>query len=349
MAYVTLKDIAKKAGVSKAVVSYVLNRKEKKYRIAPETCEKVRRIAEEANYIPHLAASGFRLGRTKIIGLIVQDISYPFYSEVAKGVSDYAHRNNFNVIYGSSYEDLEREKELVYSLMAQRVDGIILLPLSVSAADYLEIVKDRGVPIVLFQKALKKSPFPSATFDDFKGTYIATEYLIKLGHSAIGFCGTRNEIEMVRIIEQSREQGFQQALIDYGLKPSKARIFRFTDYVRDVMVKQVRRFLTRKNLPRALICLSDHIAAEIMIAAREKGIEIPRDMSIMGNNDMEICTYLTPKLSTVHFPRYRVGELLTEILLEQIKAKKRKKETPLRHELLMPSLVIRDSCSPPCR
>lgn len=347
MGYVKLDDIAREAGVSKAVVSYVLRGKHKEYRISPATCRRVREITERLNYIPHVSASGFRQGGTRMLGLIVQDIAYSFYSELAKGVSDEAQKYRYNVIFCSSYEDCEREKKLVHSLMGQRVDGLILLPLNPSGADYLESIWEMEVPFVLFQKTMPDNPYFSATFDDFHGTRLATDHLLGLGHREVAFCGTCNSIEMVQIIERAREEGFRQAFLDRGLDPADGRVFRFHDFEHEVMEEEVRRFLQRPDRPTALACISDELAACMLLTAQSLGLQVPRQLSIIGNDDRDICQYLRPQLSSVHFPRYEMGTLLADIILEQIRAKAEKEEIKVRHELIRPELVLRESCAPP--
>lgn len=345
--YVRLDDIARTAGVSKAVVSYVIRNKAAKYRISDETCKRVRQIVKQLGYIPHAFASSLRSGGFKMLGLVVQDISYQFYSELARGVTDLAHEHGYNVIYCSTYSSLVREKELVFSLLAQRIEGLILLPANPTRASYLNVLVDRGVPLVLFQNTPPDKPLSSATFDDAHGTYLATHHLLSLGHRKVMFCGTCNSLEMVQIIERSREKGFLRALQEFGISDESRRIFRFHDHKSAILKKEVTAFFRRRELTTGLVCISDHLAMSMVLEAQSAGLRVPQNISIIGNDDIDFCQYLRPELSSVHFPRYEMGQKLASMIFEQIKAAAEQHPANPRHDLMLPTLALRGSCGAP--
>ena len=180
---VSLKDIAEAAGVSTALVSFVLNGKKKEYRVGEETAKRILKIAQEMNYQPNIAAKSLRSGRTKTIGVVVSDISNPFFSQLARILEDEATKRGYTVLFGSSDEDTEKMDRVVSNLINKGVDGLIIVPCENSEKSIGSLV-DNNVPIVLFDRYFPEINVSYVALNNCNATYIATKYLLDSGYKA---------------------------------------------------------------------------------------------------------------------------------------------------------------------
>ena len=210
---ISLKDIAEAAGVSTALVSFVLNGKRKEYRVGEETAQRILKIANDMNYQPNLAAKSLRSGKTKTIGLVVSDISNPFFSQLARVLEDEAAKQNYTVLFGSSDENKDKMNSLVGNLINKGVDGLIIVPCEGSERIIASLVYD-NVPIVLFDRYFSDINVSYVALNNFNASYVLTKHLIEVGYNAP--CMVAYDVDLIHMKEGVR--GYKKAMGDVGKK-----------------------------------------------------------------------------------------------------------------------------------
>ena len=210
---ISLKDIAEAAGVSTALVSFVLNGKRKEYRVGEETAQRILKIANDMNYQPNLAAKSLRSGKTKTIGLVVSDISNPFFSQLARVLEDEAAKQNYTVLFGSSDENKDKMNSLVGNLINKGVDGLIIVPCEGSERIIASLVYD-NVPIVLFDRYFSDINVSYVALNNFNASYVLTKHLLEVGYNAP--CMVAYDVDLIHMKERVR--GFKKAMGDVGKK-----------------------------------------------------------------------------------------------------------------------------------
>ena len=210
---ISLKDIAEAAGVSTALVSFVLNGKRKEYRVGEETAQRILKIANDMNYQPNLAAKSLRSGKTKTIGLVVSDISNPFFSQLARVLEDEAAKQNYTVLFGSSDENKDKMNSLVGNLINKGVDGLIIVPCEGSERIIASLVYD-NVPIVLFDRYFSDINVSYVALNNFNASYVLTKHLLEVGYNAP--CMVAYDVDLIHMKERVR--GYKKAMGDVGKK-----------------------------------------------------------------------------------------------------------------------------------
>ena len=198
---ISLKDIAEAAGVSTALVSFVLNGKRKEYRVGEETAQRILKIANDMNYQPNLAAKSLRSGKTKTIGLVVSDISNPFFSQLARVLEDEAAKQNYTVLFGSSDENKDKMNSLVGNLINKGVDGLIIVPCEGSERIIASLVYD-NVPIVLFDRYFSDINVSYVALNNFNASYVLTKHLLEVGYNAP--CMVAYDVDLIHMKERVR-------------------------------------------------------------------------------------------------------------------------------------------------
>ena len=210
---ISLKDIAEAAGVSTALASFVLNGKRKEYRVGEETAQRILKIANDMNYQPNLAAKSLRSGKTKTIGLVVSDISNPFFSQLARVLEDEAAKQNYTVLFGSSDENKDKMNSLVGNLINKGVDGLIIVPCEGSERIIASLVYD-NVPIVLFDRYFSDINVSYVALNNFNASYVLTKHLLEVGYNAP--CMVAYDVDLIHMKERVR--GYKKAMGDVGKK-----------------------------------------------------------------------------------------------------------------------------------
>lgn len=210
---ISLKDIAEAAGVSTALVSFVLNGKEKEYRVGEETTQRILKIANEMNYQPNLAAKSLRSGKTKTIGLVVSDISNPFFSQLARVLEDEAAKRGYTVLFGSSDEDTEKMNRVVGSLINKGVDGLMIVPCE-NSEKFITSLVNNNIPIVLFDRYFPDINVSYVALNNFNAAYVSTKYLLDTGYNAP--CMVAYDINLIHMKERIR--GYKKAMENAGKK-----------------------------------------------------------------------------------------------------------------------------------
>jgi LacI family transcriptional regulator len=312
----SLADIAKSLGVSKTLVSLVLNNKADQYGINRETQERVRERIKEMNYQPDVLARVFRTGKTQTIGLIVSDIANPFYAALARHIEDLAWEEGYGLVICSTDENTAKEEQQVRLLMERKTDGLIISSSREGPEAFHALAADR-FPHVLVDRVFPglKSPFVSA--DNFWGASMVATHLLEQGIREIGMITTTPaHISTIR----DREQGFTSTLLTAGVE-IPARWSLNVPFGSDSrFVEESLGELARAgDLPRAIFTLNNRLTASCLFALRALNLQIPRDVALVGFDDMPWFAHSSPAISAVSQPVKAMGEQAFQMLLRQLR------------------------------
>lgn len=313
MKKVTMQDIAKKAGVSKATVSMVLNKRDEN--ISNDTRNKVLEIADDMNYIPNSLARSLNTKKTETIGIILPDITNPFFSEMARAIEDVASTLGYNVIFCNSDNEINKENKYVKLLISKLVDGVIFIP-GGRSNDNLQILIDNNVPFVLVDRYVEG-------FENFYGVYClnklgitkAVEYLVNKGRKKIAFVRGPHSVE----ISTQRLEGYTETMKKYGLFDEKL-IFE-NEFTIDGGSETTKQILELKEKVDSIIYSNDIMAFGGIKELIKKGWKIPQDISVVGYDNIEISEFMEPELTTVSQPIYEMGKCACELLINIVNGK----------------------------
>ncbi|SDI14245.1 LacI family DNA-binding transcriptional regulator [Alteribacillus bidgolensis] len=325
---VTIYDIAKKAGVSIATVSKVINNTGS---MRESTRQRVLEIMQQLNYQPSVMASALMGKKTETIGLLVPDISNPLFSEMARTIEDRAHDQGMSVIMCSTDDNPEKEKKYVELLQRKQVDGFIV-GASFHDKSLLQELIDNNIPLVMLTQDEPSLDVSKVTVDDFKGGYEATSHLLFNGHQNIAIIAEYAYSSNLRI------NGYRAAHEVYGAVSKEEYIYRTTASILNGK-KYFDKLFSRQDveLPTAIFACNDQLAIGAIQAAKEKGLQIPNDVSIVGFDDTILATTTVPGLTTIAQPIKTMGEKIVDVLIKEIKAGKSLKERFLYN----PELIVR--------
>ncbi|TCO68655.1 LacI family DNA-binding transcriptional regulator [Caldanaerobacter subterraneus] len=329
---VTIKDIARLANVSVTTVSRVINNKPEG--VSEETRQKILKLVKELGYQPNAIARGLVTKKTKTIGLIIPDISNPFFPDIARGVEDSAHIYGYNVFLCNTDDNLEKESEYIRALKEKYVDGIIFT--SSVPSDYqhiMELVRD-GVPIVMMDRRMESEEIYGVFIDNYEGGYLATKHLIDLGHRKIGCITGPLKVKNAR----ERLEGYKRALLDNGIEVDERLIFE-GDYKINSGIIGTEKLLNDNKDITAIFACNDLMAYGAYKTIRSYGYKIPDDISVVGFDDILLSQIMEPQLTTIRQPAYDMGLTAARMLIKLIEGKKVSKKIII----FKPQLVIRQS------
>ncbi len=316
---ISIKDVAKAAGVSHSTVSRALSDNPV---IAQATRSRIHRIAQKMGYAPNAIARGLVTRRTQAIGVIVTTIEDPFAAEVVRGIEEVAADHHYRVFLGTSHNDPVREVNFVRALREWRVAGVIVASSRVGAL-YQSLLKEIGAPIVLInnQKAQKARSTPrgsksevihSVAVDDRNGGALATRHLIDLGHRVIAYLGGPRD----HAASRSRLAGYRRALRQAGIAYDPSRVL-FGSGRADAGELALE-FFARSPAPTAIFCYNDMTAIGALSALKRRGLRVPDDVSLVGFDDIPFARYVDPPLTTIHQPKDEMGRLAMRMLLDLV-------------------------------
>ncbi|ODN30306.1 LacI family DNA-binding transcriptional regulator [Fervidobacterium thailandense] len=330
--FVTIKDIARAAGVSINTVSRALNNKPD---INKETKERILRIAKELGYVRDATALSLRYGLTRVVGVIFEDSSNPFYSEVLKGIEYEARKEGFNLILMNTERKYEFEEEAVKTMLSRRVDGLIIVPTQERVED-IEFIVETNIPTVVLGVRLEKNVLPQVYSDDETGAFLAVDYLIAKGRRKILFLNAF----MYKSVAQMRYAGYIRAHEKNGLKPDESLIFQIEEGVENAYSKM--KEILRSGLEfDALFCFNDMFAVGALEALKEARVSVPEQVAVVGYDDIAISRYVCPPLTTVRIDKEAEGRMAFQLLYESIRQKNWKSNP--REVKLGVELVVRES------
>lgn len=311
---ITLKDIAEAIGVSVTTVSKALNNHPD---ISKKRKAEIKEYAKKHNYIPNEMAKYFRKKKSKLIGIVLPDNANPYNARIIKGIESGLYEAGYHCIIMNNNENIEKEMEIVRMLRSLNVAGVLIAPAkgNKEGCNYL---KDAGIPYVLINRYLGRDQDAYVVIDDEYATYNATEYLATY-QNKIFFLNYLPEISS----SKNKLKGYKRALKDNNMTFSN-------EYVFESCLGQADGYSTTAQIlqhyspPFSILCHSDYVAIGVLCALQERGYQTPADVAVMGNGDIDILSFVKPRLSTVAVPKYRLGYKGAEILLNLIKQKSSK-------------------------
>lgn len=330
----TIYDVAREAGVSIATVSKILNGKGK---ISPSTKRRVLEVIERLGYQPNLLASALTGKRTYTFGLLIPDVANPFFAEVARSVEDRGQALGFTVILCSTDNRDDRLARYLAVLRQKRVDGLII-GTGVDDPRLLAALKEEGLPFTLIARDLPSLPVTSVRVDDFVGGYLAAQHLLELGHRKMVVLTE----SMTVMSSQERVRGFRQALEEAGVAFADVAVHTCAARV-DEGRRKALKVLDAADRPTAIFAGNDLIAIGVLQAAKEKGMTVPDDLSVVGFDNTVLGTICDPPLTTVAQPIEEMGKQVVDLLLRELGGEAEVKQ----RVILRPELIVRASTAPP--
>ncbi|GLR04826.1 LacI family transcriptional regulator [Vibrio hyugaensis] len=328
----TMKDIAKLAGVSTSTVSHVIN---KTRFVSEEISERVNNAAKELNYYaPSALARSLKVNRTKTIGMLVTTSTNPFFGEVVKGVERSCYHKGYSLILCNTEGDNERMRESINTLLQKRVDGLILMCSSLEGERIDVFERYPDIPVVVMDWGPMLFTSDKIQDNSLRGGYLAAKYLIDCGHQEIG-CITG---PLIKHQAQMRYEGYKRAMIEADLEFNANWIVE-SDFECEGGYQAFKKMAARGILPSSIFVSNDMMAMGVINAANELGIQIPEQLSIIGYDDIHIAKFMSPSLTTIHQPKYRLGQAAVETLLRKLNDKSDESQVVQ----LEPTLVERKS------
>lgn len=331
----SLKEVAKRAGVSVSTVSRVINHK---YLVKEDTRKKVNEVIKELEYKPDLLARGLRIQKTNLIGLLVPDIDTPFFSRLSKYIEEAALKKGYAVILCSTGNNPAKEEMFVRLFLQRKVDGIIWSRVS----DESFLLKSLGknmVPCVIFDRKLGLENIPTVALDNRMGGQMAAEHLVELGHEKIACITGPLKINICR----ERLEGFLDVLKRMNVRLPNNYIFEGNFKV-ESGINALKYFLKLPDVkrPTAIFSMNDLMAIGIMQEARKYGLFIPEDLSIIGFDNVFESSICYCPLTTISQPFEKIAEEGIKLMVKLIQKKKIRKNTVL----IKPNIIVRSSTRP---
>ena len=331
---ITIHDIAKKLDISASTVSRAL--KDNPI-ISSVTRKKIKKAAAEMGYRPNIMAANFRTKKTNTIGVIVPLINRHFFSSVISGIEEVAYDQGFTVAISQSNDKLEKEKKIAQTLFANRVDGVILsIGMETKEIEHLQLFSNRNIPLVFFDRIVDEIESDKIIVNDFEGGYKATQHLIEQGAKNIAHIGGPLNLK----IYKNRQEGYQQALTDAGLKIKDSFIFN-GNLNQDDGYNATEKLMKMEYRPDAIFCANDTTALSAIIYLQEIGIKVPDEVAIVGFSNEPFSQVVTPSISTIKQPGFLIGKKAAELIIRQINKTENKNNF---ETIVMPTeLIIRES------
>jgi LacI family transcriptional regulator len=328
----TIRDVAKKAGVSVATVSHVINGTRK---VAPETEARVRRAMEELGYQPNAIAQSLRKRTTYAIGILVSDITNPFFATLVRGAEDAALEAGYSVIMCNSDEDPQKEDMYIRALWRRRIDGMLIAPTRDGTSPALQELVKRKIPFVFVDRKAKGVEADAVLSDNIGGAYQATRYLIDCGHKRIGIIlGIQGSTTV-----EERFLGYCKALEEAGL-PLVKELVAWGNYRVNGGRQAVNQLLSLPNPPTAIFSTNNQMTLGALLEIWRRQIPVPQRLSIISFDDLDCAELLTPPLTAVLQQPYMIGYQAAKLLFHRLMDKN---DTPLREIRIPTVLQIRGS------
>jgi LacI family transcriptional regulator len=316
MKKVSISDIARKAGVSVSTVSFVMNDKAVKMRISQEVIHRVENIAREMGYRPNQLARGLRTGKTKTIGLIVENISNAFYASLAKTIEDEAKKYDYKVVYCSTDNDEEKARELINMLSQRQVDGYIITP-TLNLLDDIRRLQAENKPVVLVDRYFPPhDDIPYVLVDNYRGVTEGMDCLISKGYRKIALV----TIEVTMAHMKDRLDAYYDALIRNKITPVGEWV-KLIPYgcVRETALEEIKELLSGKRADiDAVFFLTNYLGVLGIEALKSLKIRIPEDMAVLCFDDNDIFRLYTPTISVIRQPIAEIGQRAMVALIERL-------------------------------
>ena len=331
---VTRNDVAALAGVAPSTVSYVINNGPRS--VSVEAREQVLKAIAKLGYHPSDVARSLRTRRTQTIGLVIPDITNPYYGEMAQAVEEVSFEHGYTVILAHSSHLPERELRYSQVLRSKQIDGAIFLPVTPDL-EPLHALQRAGIPVVVLERFVPG--YPCILADEHRAGYLATQHLLELGHRRIGCIVLAGDSTS----SVARAEGYRAALMDAGILPDRNFVVE-CDYGYGAGELAARLLLQLPQRPTAVVAHNDLMAIGAMKAFTAAGLRVPADISVVGFDDITAASYVQPPLTTIAFPKRQMGKEAIEMLLRLLRS-----DAPMKPEVvkLSVALVVRNSTGRP--
>ncbi len=329
---VTIKDIAKKLGISTSTVSRALTGHSD---VNPKTKEAVLELAQQLDYQPNSIALSLRKKQTHIIGVIIPETVNRFFSKAIGGIQDEASRHGYNIMVCQSNESQQIEHNNIQTLLNSLVDGIIISVSRETASERpFQKIIDKGVPLVFFDRIVDSLETPKVLSDNYEAAYNATKHLIEMGCKRIARISGPTNLHNSRW----RLKGYQDALINHNI-PVDEDLIIFSSYTATNVKEYTNHLLDLPNPPDGVFAINDQGALEMMHTIKSRGLKIPNDICVIGFNNDYFTAFTEPSLSTIEIPAFELGRIAAELLIKEVKL-----DNPISEKRIVPSkLILRES------
>ncbi len=308
---VTMKEIAKKLGVSVSTISRALKDSPE---LHPETKRKIVEMAKEMNYQPNLLAQSLRISRTKTLGVIVPEITSHFFASCISGIQDFATKRGYNVMICQSNEFIDQEIANIRTLVASQVDALLIsLSRETNHFEHLYDLYNREIPFVLFDRVQEDIPVSKVTFNDVGGAYHVTHHMLEQGCRRIVYVSGPEDL----YISKKRKEGYLKALTEYGISEDEA-IIKISDLTLEGNRKVAKEISEMKPRPDGVFCMIDPVAVDVLTYWKTIGVKVPEEICLAGFTDNPTAAVVEPPLTTVSQPGYEMGRLAVCHLLDQL-------------------------------
>lgn len=314
MKKITIKDIATEAEVSISTVSFVINGKGEKMGISAPVIKKVQDVADKLNYRPSMIATSLRTGKTRSIGLIVEDISNQFFADLARVIEEEARKIDYRVFYCSTGDDDERSEELIHSLLQANVDGFIITPTQ-NLEDKIELLLKLKKPVVLVDRYFPGQRVSHVVMDNYEAAHSATKFLIDKGCKNIAVVNSTSEMVQMKL----REDGYRDALKEAGIYNESLVLHMDYHIDEKSRIDGVVNFFKKKKKVDAVLFLANYMGLAGLQAFRGIGITIPDDILVVSFDDHDSFKLHTPTITVIAQPIEDIAVKSIELLTRQMK------------------------------
>lgn len=337
----TIRDVAALAGVSTATVSRALH--DADYPMNPQLRQRVRNAADQLGYVPNLAAQSLRRASSRDIGLVLPNVSNPFYLQTLSGISDALAQSDCNLILCNTMRNVEQERLCLRQLYERQVKGVILSSLEVNAKNIRQYT-EKGIKFVLLDQQFADSPSPGIHFDSRAGARMAMDYLLSMGHRQIAFATT----PLNRWTRNQMYLGYRDALASRNIPWDDKMLYEDrTEQTDDSADPELQigqhiaaAFLQDGCPATAILCVNDMVAIGVMSYLQKMGVRVPEDVSVMGFDDIPLAPIVSPALTTVRYPASDTGRLAAIMLTDMLQNPESEMTVSMG---LTPQLVLRES------
>lgn len=324
MGKITIKEVAKRANVSTATVSRVLNNN---YPVSDEARTEVLKAASELNYKPNGIARSLKKNKTNLIGIIVADIANPFFMNVSKGIENVVSKEKYNLIISSSDESQDKEMKLLNMMLEKKVDGIIMAPSNIDCLEIKSIISS-GIKLVLVDRKVEGITVDYIANDNFNGAFSLTEDLIRKGHRDIAI--VNGCVNVTTAIE--RFNGYKAAMNKYGIKIDEDFILS-GEYSASMAFVETINLIKKGKLPTALVSSNNSMTEGIMKALKSEKLRVPEDISLVSFGQIANQEFIEPKITCIKQNPFLMGQKAGEVILDKLNGKS--KEDNFKEVLLL--------------
>ena len=326
---VSLKDVAKEVGVSTALVSYVINNRDKEARVGKDIAKKIREAVLRLDYQTNQIAKSLKIGKSQIFGCIVADISNPFFANIARTIEDEAKRNNYTVIFGSSDENEAKSWDLINVLLKQQVDGFIIAPAE-NSEKQIEYLSNQNIPYVLIDRHFPEINSNYVITDNYNASYKAVKHLLAKGRKHVAMLAYKSTL----LHMQERKRGYTDAIKELSADPDRLVIKEVGVLNSRADIETAMNEMLHDNKTDAIFFATNTLSVSGLNFLNKSKYKVPKHIDVVCFDDSEVFDFFYSPITFIEQPLFQVGKVAVSILIEQIRANsENKKQVVLESEL----------------